>query len=672
MSDLITLTIDGKSVQVPKGSTVMQACKALNIEIPHFCYHERLSIAGNCRMCLVEVEKAPKPVASCHWPVAEGMVVHTTSKTTTDARKGVMEMLLINHPLDCPICDQGGECDLQDVAVSYGSDRSRFHEIKRAVDDKDIGPLINTVMTRCIHCTRCIRFATEIAGVEEFGATGRGEQMSVGTYVEKALESELSGNMIDLCPVGALTSKPYAFAGRPWELESTPSIDVMDAVGSHITIHHRAGAVMRILPRECAEINEEWIADTARFSYDGLRENRLTTPLVRKNGQLAEVGWPEAFAALVPALKKARSVAGALGALQTTEESFAFGAFLKGYFSASAVSFDSHVLAAVPRSHRVLNMSLPELETADVIVLIGCNPRFEAPLVNLRLRKAVLKNKAQVLSIGAPMDLRYKHTQVSATPQTLLDGAQSKITKALQGAKRPVVLVGAQVLAREDALAIISAAQKIILENNGVREGWNGFGVLHSSAGFGGMSDMLGAIATPLPAQTDILWLYGDSTQALTTTAKHRVYMGTHLTELAKTSDIILPASTYTEKDGWYVNVEGRVQAAHKAVNPPLQAKEDWKIFRALSAELGQPLPFDTLNQLRAQVVEKGGEPYRAIGERVLNAWVPLAGVGEIQNTPFTQPDMNFYQSNEILRHSKTMAQCQQLTDERATERKVA
>ncbi|NBX86830.1 MAG: NADH dehydrogenase (quinone) subunit G, partial [Proteobacteria bacterium] len=395
--------VDGVLLQVKKGSTVMAACTLAEKEIPHFCFHERLSIAGNCRMCLVEIEGMPKPIASCHWPVAEGMKIKTDSKMTLEARKGTMELLLINHPLDCPICDQGGECELQDQAVAFGSDRSHFHEFKRAVDDKEIGSKIKTVMTRCIHCTRCVRFATEIAGVEEFGATGRGENMQVGTYVEQALQSELAGNMIDLCPVGALTSKPYAFTARPWELERKEGVDVLDAVGTPVFVDVRAGQVMRVLPQEDASVNEEWLTDAARFSYDALQSNRVVTPLVRGK----EVGWGEAFAALRKMFEGGPRVAGLFGAMGCAEDAYSFGAFMGavgGVFDYKPAGMVEHDLTLAGK--------IVDLDTADAVLLVGCNLRREAPLLNVRLRRGVLKRKLAVGVVGAAVDLTYRHVQL--------------------------------------------------------------------------------------------------------------------------------------------------------------------------------------------------------------------------------------------------------------------
>jgi NADH-quinone oxidoreductase subunit G len=683
MTDTLTLTIDDVEVTVPKGSTVMEACTAAGKEIPHFCYHKRLSVAGNCRMCLVEVEGAPKPVASCHWPAAEGMVVKTGSNLTVEARKGTMEMLLVNHPLDCPICDQGGECDLQDQAVAYGSDRTRFHEMKRAVDDKDIGAKIKTVMTRCIHCMRCVRFATEVAGVEEFGATGRGVDTQVGTYVEAALQSELAGNMIDLCPVGALTSRPYAYTARPWELESTPGIDVMDAVGSHIRLDHRAGQVMRVLPRESEAVNEEWISDTARFAYDGLGADRLTTPLVKSGGRLRPVGWPQAFAKLVPVLRKTKAdkIAGLAGDLHCAEDLYAFRAFMRetlktDHFDARG---DGALVDGTNPAAYVLHVPLARVAEADAVLLVGCNPRYEAPLLNTRLRQAWQRG-AQVASIGPVADLCFPVEDLGNSPhvlEKLLDG-KMRFAKALKKAQRPLILVGSGVVARDDGLEVLFHAGLVAEYMKTVREGWAGFGVVQRAAGRVAALDLgvhptaggwdTRAILSSLTAgQVELMFLYGDTDVPLErlSGARTTVYIGTHLTEQARQADIVLPAAAYTEKSGLWTNLEGRVQEGQAAVLPPLQAREDWKVFRALSGEMGKALPFDTQQQLRQLIIENC-PAYARVGEIVPPAWQPPGQGGRMSDDPFVHPvtKETFYQTNEIMRASATMRACQAESDD--------
>jgi NADH-quinone oxidoreductase subunit G len=590
----VNVFINGHLLHVKKGSTVMQACTQAGKEIPHFCYHERLSIAGNCRMCLVEIEGAPKPVASCHWPVAEGMKVNTESKVTQGARKGTMELLLINHPLDCPICDQGGECDLQDQAVAYGADRSHFNEMKRAVDDKDIGGKIKTVMTRCIHCTRCIRFATEIAGVEEFGATGRGEHMQVGTYVEAALQSELAGNMIDLCPVGALTSKPYAYAARPWELTDTPSVDVLDAIGGLLTLQSRAGQVLRVLPREDAGLNEEWCTDTARFSYDALTHNRLTTPLLRKGGQLQPVTWPEALAAAAKILKGQgpQQVGLIAGALESAETLFSLQQFAASALGGAAVS--AYPTGVPLQPGHTLATSVNDWAKADGVLLIGCNPRLEAPLLNLRLRKLATKGRVPIHNLGLPANLTYPVTQLG-TDATILE----TLASALPAATNRQILVGQGVLARVDAGTILAHAASLGTVN-----------VLPDTLG---RSTALAMGHTPSRTTAELieawhagtlktLWLHGDDTvmaDELVGGKGTLVFCGTHLSPLAKLAQLVLPSAAHTEQAGTYVNAEGRLLEAHAATPPPMNAKESWKIYRALSEDLGEALPWNTLTQLR-------------------------------------------------------------------------
>lgn len=680
MSDnLITLKIDGYDVSVPRGSTIMQAAKQLSIEIPHFCYHERLSVAGNCRMCLVEIEGAPKPVASCAWPVADGMVVNTMSDTTKEARKGVMEFLLINHPLDCPICDQGGECDLQDVAVSYGSDRTRYAEAKRSVDDLEIGAKIKTVMTRCIHCTRCIRFATEVAGVEEMGATGRGENMRVGTYVEQALQSELAGNMIDLCPVGALTSKPYAFTARPWEMVSTKSIDVMDGVGTNIRIDSRAGEVMRIVPRENADVNEEWMSDTARFSYDGLMRNRITTPMRKVKGKWKSVSWPEAFKLIEKAHKgiDADRVAGLAGDIHSLEDLYAFNDFMKDVIGTDHVDgrMDGYVLSREDGlGVNLMNSSIAGLEKADAFVLIGANPRLEAPLVNTRIRKKAMQG-APVLVVGVDEDLTYPSVHAGEGIAALegLAKATTKLGKLLKGKENIAVIVGAKaVLTRVDGRAQMKEILQFCEKMNVARKDWNGLNVLHQQAGRVAAlaldvtpedtgKDAVAIYSALKKGDIDVLWQFGegDTARASLEGAKFSIYLGTHKTDAAEASDLMLPTAAYAEKDGLWMNVEGRVQVSKAAVQAPLHAKEDWKIFRALSDVFGSTLPFNTLDGLRACMIED----WPILAE---NNWGQLqpfeasfkAGKTQAKDTAYTVPVKDFYQSNEILRASEVMAEC--------------
>ena len=683
----ITLTVDGKEVTVDKGTSILEACKSAGVEIPHFCYHKRLSVAGNCRMCLVEVEKAPKPVASCATPVGAGMNVLTQSQKTIDARKGVMEFLLINHPLDCPICDQGGECDLQDIALGYGSDRSRYHEEKRAVHDKNIGPLVKTVMTRCIHCTRCIRFATEVAGVPEMGATGRGEHMEVGTYVEQALESELSGNMIDLCPVGALTSKPYAYTARPWELGRVQSIDVMDALGCPITIEHRQGRVMRITPIENEAINEEWIADTARFSYDGLVRQRLVAPMVRDGKTLSGTSWPEAFDAVAKAVKKAKptAIAALAGDLHSVEDLFAFKAFVTQTLGSDNLDArtDGMTLIGGNRGAYIMNSGIAGLDQADALLLIGCDPRFEAPVLNARIRKNVRKRKLPVASIGAPVDLTYPVIDLGSNLgaiEKLMTG-KGAFGEILKKAEKPMIIVGSAAASRADGPQVLSLVNMLVEKFGIVRKEWNGYNMLHRHAGRVAALDLAvypagkgmdtRAITKACAAgKVDVLFVYGDGSLTLKDVqgAKTIVYIGTHMTDLADVADVVLPVATYTEKDAWWVNTEGRVQAGHKAVMPPLNAKEDWKVFRALSEHLGKALPFDTQGQLRAAIV--AAQPlYADLDVLTVPKWVGMGAKGACLDAPLERPVQQFYRTNEVLRASAVMVECQDLAEQRRAEK---
>lgn len=693
----INVFVDGNLIIVKKGSTVMDACKQAEKEIPHFCFHKRLSIAGNCRMCMVEIEGMPKPVASCHWPAAEGMKVRTNSQVATDARKGTMEFLLINHPLDCPICDQGGECTLQDLSVAYGSDRTHFNEMKRAVDDKNIGSKIKTVMTRCIHCTRCIRFATEIAGVEEMGATGRGESMQVGTYVEQALQSELAGNMIDLCPVGALTSKPFAYQARPWELEAHQGIDVTDATGTHIRIDTRAGKVMRIVPRERDDINEEWMTDAGRYSYDALAHNRLTTPLVRKGKSLENSNWNDAFATLAPLFKKAQrtKVAGLMSDMHGAEDAFAFRAFLKDILHTDNMDCrtDGSVIDGAIHAANIFNTPLKRFEEADAVLLIGCNPRLEAPLVNVRLRRAARKRRVPVAAVAAPMDLTYAYQALENSPKTLeqlLDG-KHPFAATLKAAQKPLIIVGAGVYTRPDAQAVLFHAG-LLASKYAVKKGWNGFNVLHHTAGritaldmgvyptTGGM-DTAEIVDAWNSGKLEALIVYGDGHLTAKQLKKGQsnkgctlVYIGTHRTEIAEMADVVLPSAAWSEKSGLYANVEGRVQLAPAATQPPLSAKEDWKIFRALSAEIADALPFDTLTQLREKIADfcPSYAPEN-IGHILPAEWQEVGKAkGKLTAEPFTNAVKHYYLRTDYLRQSALMQHMQAETGTAATKKKVA
>lgn len=673
---MVKLTIDGREVEAEGGLTVMQACEQVGIEIPRFCYHERLSIAGNCRMCLVSMERAPKPIASCAMPIAEGMVIQTDTPEVQKMRRGVMEFLLINHPLDCPICDQGGECDLQDQAMGYGSDKSRFSENKRAVKDKYMGPLISTTMTRCIHCTRCIRFASEVAGVPELGATGRGENMEVGTYVENTLKSELSGNMIDLCPVGALTSGPYAFNARPWELKKTESIDVTDAVGSNVRIDCRGPEVKRVLPRLNEDVNEEWISDKARFSCDGLRAQRLDKPYVRRDGKLTAATWPEAFAAISDALKplKGDQIAAIAGDLADCEAMTALKDLMASLGSENLdCRQDGAKLDANSRASYLFNTTISGIDRADAILLIGTNPRREAAVLNARIRKRFVAGGVAIASIGEAADLTYPVDVLGDSPSDLakLASGKGEFAKILKKAERPMLIIGQGALARSDGAAILELARTVADKFGFVdaAQNWNGFNVLHSAAARVGGLDLgfvPGAQGRDVNAILDgaqsgdvkaVYLLDADEIDTAKLNDAFVIYQGHHGDAGAHCADVILPGAAYTEKSGTYVNTEGRVQVARLAVFPPGDAREDWTIIRALSDALGKSLPFSDLQQVRARMVDINSI-FLGVDAISPAKWDNFGEKGEVDNSPLVSPVTNFYMTNTISRASVTMAKC--------------
>jgi NADH-quinone oxidoreductase subunit G len=673
MADPVKLTIDGQETEVPPGTTVLQAAQALGIEVAHFCYHERLAIAGNCRMCLVEQERAPKPIASCAMPVAPGMVIHTQSEKARSARHAVMEMLLINHPLDCPICDQGGECDLQDQAMAYGFDRGRYRENKRAVADKDFGPLVATEMTRCIHCTRCIRFLTDVAGVSELGATGRGEDMEIGTYIGQALGSELSGNIIDLCPVGALTSKPYAFNARPWELHKTESIDATDAVGSNIRIDARGAQILRVLPRLHEGVNEEWISDKARFITDGLIHRRLDRPYIRRGGRLVESDWREALDLVADRLKgtPGERIAAIAGDLCDAEAMYALKELLGGLGATSLdCRQDGAKLDVACRAGYRFNTTIAGIEDADACLLIGANPRWEAPIVNARLRKRYLHGGFRVAAIGPALDLTFPVEMLGAGGDALAALAQGDHGWAGQFAgKRLMIVVGSGALARPDGAQVLGAARGLAEGLGLVRDDWNGFNVLHRAAarvagldlGFvpgAGGRDVAGILDGCRGGDIELLYLLGaDELDLGDTGSAFVIYQGHHGDRGAARADVVLPGAAYTEKDGTYVNTEGRAQLARRAVFPPGDAREDWTILRALSGALGSPLPFNSLLELRRRMRE--GHPILGLIDAIEpSAWGAFGAVGPIDAAPFAYPIVDFYKTDPISRASPTMAEC--------------
>jgi NADH-quinone oxidoreductase subunit G len=668
------MTIDGIEIEVPAGITVLQACEMAGKEIPRFCYHERLSVAGNCRLCLVEQEKAPKPIASCAMPVAEGMAIKTDSPVVKKARQGVMEFLLINHPLDCPICDQGGECDLQDQAMAYGYHSSRYREGKRAVADKDFGPIVKTEMTRCIQCTRCIRFATEIAGVEVLGATGRGEHMEVTTYVEKTINSELSGNLVDLCPVGALTSKPYAFIARPWELRKTESIDVMDAVGSAIRVDSRGREVLRILPRVNDDVNEEWLADKSRYAVDGLRRQRLDRPYVRIDGRLRPVGWPEALDAIAKRVTgvPGNRMAAIAGDFADAESMFA----LKGLMSALGspnidCRQDGAALDPSARASWLFNSTIAGIEKADAILIVGSNPRWEAPVLNARIRKRYLKGGLKVGVIGPKLDLTYPYQHLGQTADVLGQAASGAhaFADVLKNAKAPMLILGQGALRGPEGRAVLGAARRLADACNLVREGWNGFNVLQTAAArVGGMEvgfvpqaggrDVAGILEGAAKGEIDVVYLLGADEVDMTKLGKAFViYQGHHGDAGAHRADVILPGAAYTEKSGIYVNTEGRAQMVEPAIVPPGEAKQDWAILRALSENLGRTLPYDTLDQLR-RALFKAAPNLQQLGVVVPATWESFGGAGAVAARAFQLPIANYYMTDPISRASETMAKC--------------
>jgi NADH-quinone oxidoreductase subunit G len=678
------LIVDGKEIEVPAEYTLLQACEAAGAEIPRFCYHERLSIAGNCRMCLVEVKGGPKPVASCAWgvrdcrpgPNGEPPEISTRSPMVKKAREGVMEFLLINHPLDCPICDQGGECDLQDQAMGYGVDTSRFAENKRAVEDKYLGALVKTSMNRCIQCTRCVRFSAEVCGVPEMGATGRGEDMEITTYLEGALTSELQGNLVDICPVGALTSKPYAFAARPWELHKTQSVDVMDGVGSAIRVDTRGREVMRILPRVNEAVNEEWISDKTRHVVDGLRTQRLDRPYIKVNGKLQPASWQQAFETI--ATKMTRSAGKRIGAiagdLAAVEEMFALKELLAKCGSVNlalqgADAFD----ASGGRASYIFNPTIAGIEQADALLIVGSNPRKEAAVLNARIRKRWRTGHLKVGVIGAKADLTYPYDYIGAGADSLNDLVAGKHSCAdvLKNAKNPIVLVGADATSRHDGAALLSVAAKLALDTGAVKDGWNGFAVLQNAAsrvgaldiGFAAGAGGLNAAQMTTFGTLDVLFLLG-ADEIKVPDDVFVVYIGTHGDNGAHRADVVLPGAAYTEKSGLFVNTEGRVQMANRAGFPPGEAREDWAIIRALSDVLGKKLPYDSLAALRQAIFKAVPHLMRLDQIEAGNGadLKALAGRGgAIEKVPFKALVTDFYLTNAIARASAVMAECSRL-----------
>ena len=663
---MLKLKVNDIDVEVEEGLTVLQACEKAGVEIPRFCYHEKLSIAGNCRMCLVEMEKSPKPIASCAMPAAEGMVIKTNTPKIEKSRKGVMEFLLANHPLDCPVCDQGGECDLQDQSMFYGIDKSRFKENKRAVPDKNMGPLIKTQMTRCIHCTRCIRFATEIAGVPELGAIGRGEDMQITTYLEKSIQSELSGNVIDLCPVGALTSKPYVFEARPWELKKTETIDVMDAVGSNIRVDTYDWEVKRVLPIINEDINEEWISDKTRYACDGLLSQRLDTPYIKYNNKFEKASWDEVFKIIKSKIQNTNKdkIAGFVGDLINMEASYIFKEFLertidtKNYESRSSNMF----IDSSKRENYLFNSTINGIEESDLILLIGTNPRFEATMLNARIRKAYLKNKVKIVSLNNLGDLTYPYKSLDGKTQTIKDIFENKneLTKEVIEAKKPIIIFGESFLKSKSAKFLFSSFKNFLLDNNKFTDDWNPLNFLPSDAATVGNLDLdiidkkNELIKNLNEHKFDLVFLMGQDNLKFNKKNEFIIYVGSHGDNGAELADIILPGAAYTEQSGHYTNLEGKVQKAYKASYPPGDAKEDWEIINNLAEFMNNRKLFNDRDELESSMFnyinlkkEKQESPS--------NSKVDLSDF-EDEILKITYKD--YYFSNVIARSSKTMLNC--------------
>merc|ERR1712093_599204 len=688
---LIQLEVDGKQVEIEQGSSLIQACEKAGATIPRFCYHDRLAIAGNCRMCLVEVSPGPpKPQASCAMPAMPGQKVKTDSPLIAKAREGVMEFLLANHPLDCPICDQGGQCDLQDQSMRYGSDRTRFHEItgKRAVEDKDMGPLVKTVMTRCIHCTRCVRFANEVAGVDELGTSGRGNEMQIGTYVQKVLNTEMSGNVIDLCPVGALTSKPYAFQARPWELKKTESVDVLDAVGSNIRIDSRGTQVYRIQPRVNDDINEEWIHDKTRFAYDGLKYQRLTTPLVRQGDKFVPASWPQALDRIAQGLAESgaqgNEIKAVAGSLADTESLVALKD-LMNKLGSDNTTLDTHLgSASVPpvtgvdlRSNYTFNTTLAGAEASDAVLLIGTNPRTEAAILNTRLRKAYLNTDVEIALIGEDFKstFEYEHvgTDLNAVKSFLGGSAKGAFADRFKSAKKPMIIVGSGIYDHADGPEVLKTISEYVVKHADkfVSPEWQGFNVLQRSISHTAAYDI--GFAPPAAAAKvtpKFVYLLNADDFEASAIPKNAfvVYQGHHGDVGASYADVCLPGSAYTEKSSTYVNTEGRVQVSRAAVGPPGASREDWKIVRALSEILGETLPYDDTAGLRDRMWEISPtlNAYDTV-DAPSNTLVGLKQLAAAKTTaqnkagrtgPLKSPIENFYRTDPISRSSVTMAKC--------------
>ena len=665
------ITVNNKEIEFENGMTVLQACELAGAEIPRFCYHERLSIAGNCRMCLVEMEKSSKPIASCAMPATEGMKIKTNTEKVEKARKGVMEFLLANHPLDCPVCDQGGECDLQDQSLYYGFDKSRFKENKRKVKDKYMGPLIKTIMTRCIHCTRCVRFATEVAGVTEIGAIGRGENMEITTFLEKSMESELSANVIDLCPVGALTSKPYAFEARPWELKKTETIDVMDAVGSNIRVDTYGWEVKRVLPRLNEEINEEWISDKTRYACDGLLKQRIDKPFKRENGKLIECSWDEALNIVGSKIKETDKNqigfhAGDMLSMETINS-------LKEF--AKKLSIPNYEFREKPfylnsdnKMNYIFNSSIKGIEESDCIVLIGTNPRHEATMLNARIRKAFVAKKIPIISFGDPGDLTYDYTNAGNSTEDIkkLLNKENETSKILLNSKKPIVIIGESALELESAKFILQGIKKFLKENNFINDNWNAFNVLLQNASSVGAIDLgffekdnsFNFFNKLKNNEFKLLYFIGSDNLDFVKSNEFIIYQGSHGDRMAQIADVILPSPAYTEQNGLFINLEGRLQKSNKSTYPPGSSKEDWKIFNLILNNLKEDEKFKNFVELRTDTISKikNHTDFDLLPKKTIQDL--KFETGSFINEPIYVNEIDYYFSNSIARSSKTMSDC--------------
>lgn len=672
---MIKLIIDGQEIEVLEGTTVYQACTKAGKEIPHFCYHERLKIAGNCRMCLVEMEKLPKPIASCAMPVGNGMVIHTDTPMVKKAREGVMEFLLVNHPLDCPICDQGGECDLQDQAFRYGKGTNRFHENKRSIKDKYMGPLIKTAMTRCIQCTRCIRFANDIAGIEEMGAIHRGEHMEITSYLEQTLDSEISGNMIDICPVGALNSKPYAFKARKWELRHTASIGVHDAEGSNIRIDSRGDEVMRVLPRVNEEINEEWLSDKNRFSYDGLKYQRLDQPYIRKNGKLVPASFGEALKVIADKIKstKPEKITACAGTFASVEAMFMLKTFLqKLRCNNYSVNQYSYKLDTAERGNYLFNTTIAGVEKTDLCLLIGANPRQRAPVLNSRIGEKVRAGSLKVVRIGGGHNQTYKIQDLGSDIKMIeeLDSDKHKFAEELKAAKYPMIIVGDGIYGRNDGYAILSLIHKIVDKYNIMRDDWKGFNILHNHASIVGGLDIGFNTGADALEDIELAYLLGaDEVDFDKLKSAFIVYQGHHGDIGATKADVILPSAAYTEQSGIYVNLEGRPQIAEKAVSPVGEAKEDIAVIKELADYLKIDIGVSHLRAVRAKLA-KDYPVFANIGKIIDSTFTKFSSRDKLLEEPITAKPINYYMTDVISKNSVTMAKCVEAKQNR--EEKVA